>query len=218
VTGARSNRVTWISGLALVLATAIPLTAQVPASTPPAPDDVQATHEQLRALKNGAQDAFNRLGASGSREHLDKLLEFVSDDIVLVAMNGQTAVGKQGIINYFTRTMTGPARTVQSVHHEFEVAELTKLYGSDTGVSYGTTKGRYVLTGGMNFEVNANWTATLVRQNGKWLLASFQFGPSIFDNPVLNQAIRWLYWGAAIAGVVGLAVGFTLGRWTGRKR
>jgi ketosteroid isomerase-like protein len=218
VTEARSNRVTWIPGLVLVLASAVPLAAQAPAPAPAAQEDVQATHDQLRALKSGAQEAFNRLGASGRREDLDKLLDFVTDDIVLVAMNGQTAVGKKGIVDYFTRSMTGPSRTVQSVHHEFEVAQLTTLYGGDTGVSYGTTRGRYELTGGMNFEVNANWTATLVRQNGKWLLASFQFGPSIFDNPLLNQALRWMYWGAAIAGIVGLAVGFTLGRWTGRKR
>ncbi len=215
--GTRHDRIPWIPVFVLVIAAAVPLAAQAPPSAPTAPEDIQATHEALRAIKAGAQDAFNRVGISGSREDMDKLLDFAADDIVLVPMNGQTAVGKQGIIDYFTRTMTGADRTVRSVHHEFEVAQLTTLYGGDTGVSYGTTKGRYELTGGMNFEVNANWTATLVKQNGKWLLASFQFGPSIFDNPLLNQAVRSMYWGVAIAAIVALAAGFAIGRWTGRR-
>jgi ketosteroid isomerase-like protein len=215
--GTRTDRVTWIPGLLLMIATAVPLAAQTSAAAPALPNDVQATHEALRALKNGAQAAFNRVGMSGSREDLEKLLDFVADGVILVPMNGQTAIGKQGIIDYFGRTMTGPSRTVQSVHHEFEVAELTTLYGDDTGVAYGNTKGTYALAGGMNFEVNANWTATMVKQNGKWLLASFQFGPSIFDNPLLTQAVRSMYWGVAISALVALAAGFTIGRWTARK-
>jgi ketosteroid isomerase-like protein len=213
------NRATWIAWLALVITAAgVPLTARAPTSGPIVQDEIQAAHNELRALKQGAEEAFNRLGMSGNREDLDKLLAFVTDDIVLVPMNGQIAVGKQGIIDSFTRTMTGPNRTVQSVHHEFEVAQLTTLYGGDTGVSFGTTSGRYELTGGMRLDVNANWSATLVKQNGKWLLASFQFAPSIFDNPILNQAVRSMYWAVAIASVVALVVGFVLGRWMRRAQ
>jgi ketosteroid isomerase-like protein len=213
------NRATWIPWLALVIAAAgIPLAARTPTSALMVQDEVQATHDELRALKKGAEEAFNRLGMSGNREDLDRLLAFVADDIVLVPMNGQTAVGKQGIIDYFMRTMTGPNRTVQSVYHEFEVAQLATLYGGDTAVSFGTTRGRYELTGGMRFDVTANWSATLVKQNGTWVLASFQFAPSIFDNPILNQTVRTMYWAVAIASLVTLLVGFVLGRWMGRRR
>lgn len=213
----RPGRLAWMPGLVLVAATAVPLTAQTPAADSAPASDVETTHEALRALKNDAQETFNRVGMSGSREDLDKLLTLVADGVILVPMNGQTAIGKQGIVDYFERTMTGPNRTVQAVHHDFEVAELTTLYGDDTGVAYGTTKGSYALTGGMNLEVNANWTATMVKQDGRWLLASFQFGPSIFDNPLLTRAVRSMYWGVGIAAFVALAAGFTVGRWTARK-
>jgi NhaP-type Na+/H+ or K+/H+ antiporter len=69
----------------------------------------------------------------------------------------------------------------------------------------------------MHFTVNTNWTATMVKEEGKWLLASFQFGPNIFDNPVLNSAMRALYWGAGGAAVIGLLLGFLLGKFTTRK-
>lgn len=191
---------------------------QATAQDPPAAVDVESIHEELRALKKSVQDAFNRAGQSGKREDFEGVLEWVHDDVVLVAMNGDTVVGKQGIVAYFERMMTGANRRVRSVQHEFEVAELTTLHGDDTGVAHGTTTGRYELAGGMTFDIDANWTATMVNEDGRWQLASFQFGPSIFDNAVLSQAMRSLYWGIGIAGGLGLIVGFLLGRWTGRRR
>ena len=181
------------------------------------PEDIEATHEALRALKQEAEQAFNDLGQSGEMDDLERLLNLVDENIVLAAMNGKFAIGKSGIIEYFNKTMTGPDRTVQSVHHTFEVADLTTLYGGDTGVAYGTSIGTYELTQGMTIVADTNWTATMVNQDGTWLLASFQFAPSIFDNPVLNRAVNALYWGVGIAGFAGIVLGFLVGRRTGRK-
>ena len=182
------------------------------------PEEDEATHEALRALKREAEEAFNVMGQSGELTDLQKLLELVHEDVVLAAMNGEFAVGKSGVIEYFNKTMTGSDRTVQSIHHTFEVAALTTLYGGDTGVAYGTSMGTYELTNGMNIVVDTNWTATMVNEGGKWLLASFQFAPNIFDNPVLNQAVNAVYWGVGIAGIVGLMLGFLVGKRTRQKR
>lgn len=193
---------------AATLAVAAPIYAQQAETAA----SVGATHEALRVLKQEAEDAFNAMGRSGELSDLERLLDLVHDDIVLAAMNGRIARGKDGIIEYFMASMTGPGRTVQSVEHTFDVAELTTLYGDDTGVAYGTTHGAYELTNGLSFEVDANWTATMVNENGRWLLASFQFAPSIFDNPILDRTLSSMYWGIGIAGVVGLVVGFLVGR------
>lgn len=177
-----------------------------------------AAHEALRALKQGAETAFNKLGETGDEKYLETLLEFVHDDVVLSAMNGVQAVGKQGLIDYYKQTMTGPDRTVQTVHHTFEVAALTKLYGDDTGVAYGTSVGNYELTDGLNFTADTKWTATMVKEDGKWLLASFQFAPSIFENPLLEKATEALYLGVIAAGLIGMLLGYLLCRLFGKKR
>jgi NhaP-type Na+/H+ or K+/H+ antiporter len=70
----------------------------------------------------------------------------------------------------------------------------------------------------MSFEVDTNWTSTLVKDGDRWSIASFQFAPSIFDNPVLDKAVRSLYWGVGISGIVGLLLGFLFGRFTARGR
>lgn len=177
-----------------------------------------AAHEALRALKQGAETAFNKLGETGDEKYLDDLLGLVHDDVVLSAMNGVQAVGKQGLADNYRRTMTGPDRTVRTVHHTFEVAALTKLHGDDTGVAYGTSVGTYELTDGSSFTANTKWTATMVREDGKWLLASFQFAPSIFENPLLEKATSVFYWGVGAAGLIGLLLGYLLCRLFGNRR
>jgi NhaP-type Na+/H+ or K+/H+ antiporter len=70
----------------------------------------------------------------------------------------------------------------------------------------------------MSFNVDTIWTATMVYENGRWLLASFQFAPSIFNNPVLDQAVNALYWVSGIVALIGLVLGFLAGRLTGKRR
>lgn len=172
----------------------------------------ETTHNELRALKEGITTVFNKLGASGKEEDLTAILQYAHKNIVLNAMNGVRAVGHEGIRKHFRETMVGEKRTVQSVQHDFDVDALSFLYGDDTAIAYGTTKGKYVLTGGVDLEVNATWLGTLVKENGKWLIAGFQFAPSIFDNPIAQQLERTLYWAAGGAGLVGLIFGYLLGR------
>jgi hypothetical protein len=179
---------------------------------------IDATHEQLRALKNGAQAAFNALGESGKMEELMPLLALVDENIVLVAMNGETVTGKNGIRDYFMRTRGGPKPTVKSVHHDFKVAALSTLYGDDTAVAHGTSLGDYALTDSLSFKVDTFWTATMVKQGDQWLLASFQFAPSIFDNPLLTKATGMMYFACAGTAVIGLLLGLWIGRISGKKR
>ena len=184
----------------------------------PLQNEDQAVHDQLRALKAGIEAAFNEVGASAKREDLDAVLDFVTDDVVLTAMNGQCAVGKQGLVEYFERTMVGPGKTVVSVQHTFTPAGLSILYGGDTAVGYGSSAGTYELASGRSFDVDVLWTCTMVKQGDRWLIASFQFAPSIFDNPVLGKAVRSLYWIGGAAALGGLVLGFGASRLFGRGR
>lgn len=198
--------------LALALCT-LPLALHAPQVSP----EEEAVHEALRAVKAGIEEAFNRAGESALAEDFEAVLEYVHDDAVLTAMNGECVAGKDALRAYFQDKMVGDDRTLHAIHHEFEVDALSILHGDDTAISYGSSVGRYDLTEGIGFEVEVRWSCTLVEQDGRWLVASFQFGPSIFDNPLLDQAQRWLWVVGAVAGVAGLVVGFGVTKLLGRS-
>ncbi len=191
------------------------LLALVPAAQAGAGDE--ATHAALRQLKTEIEAAFNRACASKSRADLDAVLALVSENVVLTAMNGQCVLGKQGLVEYFERTLTGPEASVESVHHTFTPDGLSVLHGDDMAVAYGASLGRYELVRLGKIEVNTRWTCTMVREGERWLVASFQFAPSVFENPLAKRLERMLYVVSAGAALAGLALGFTLGR-RGQRR
>jgi uncharacterized protein (TIGR02246 family) len=181
-----------------------------PAETPPAavataePDDAVA-HDELRALQAAMEEALNK-------SDLDGLLAHVDDTVVFTAMNAAVGRGKEGIRDYFNRMMVGPDKIVDSVKMDFIPDGLSVFYGPDVAVSTGSAPAHYVLTNGMNFEVNARWTATLVRRDGRWLVAAFHYSTNMFKNPVLDMQRKWLMIaGGGVALLLGV-IGFFVGR------
>lgn len=181
------------------------------------PEAERKVHEDLIAFRVAIEKAFNRMGNSGKAEDMAPLLEMVHPDCLLTAMNGEHVRGKSGIMDYFHRHMTAEGHYVARLQHQFEADYLSILLSPDIAINSGTSGGHYVFTDGNEFKVNTRWTATMVRHDGRWTVAAFQFGPSIFDNPVVDAMKGWIYKGAAIAGVVGLVVGLLVGRFTRRR-
>ncbi|MEO7297187.1 MAG: nuclear transport factor 2 family protein [Verrucomicrobiota bacterium] len=181
-----------------------------------APEE-RAIHDELIAFRIAIQAAFNKVGESGKAEDMAPLLELVHPDVILTAMNGQSVRGKNGIMEYFKHHMIDEGHYVKRLHHDFEADELSNLLKPDVAINRGTSLGTYVFTDGKEFKVHTRWTATMVKLDGRWTVVAFQFGPSIFDNPVLDAAIGWIKKGAAIAGVVGLLLGVIIGRKTAKR-
>ena len=85
------------------------------------------------------------------------------------------------------------------------------LLGDDTAVSSGRSVAHYTLMG-TEYEFENRWTATLVKENGKWLLVGYHVSLDALDNPIIDIAKRGLYWAGGIGVLVGLLGGFVVGR------
>ncbi len=60
---------------------------------------------------------------------------------------------------------------------------------------------------GMEFDLENRWTDTLVKEDGRWLIASYHVSANVLDNPVLSIAKKAAYWSGGIALVVGIVLG-----------
>jgi len=187
-------------GVALCLAT-IPVYSQVSTlGTPTAPpESLEKTHEELRALRDGLIKATND-------SNIDALLVHLHPNVVVTWQNAEVSRGREGVRGYLARMTTGPNRVVARFQTSPTVDELTILYGGDTGIAFGTSNDRFELTNGTNFDLTGRWSVTMVREEGRWLVANFHASTNLFDNPVLNLATRYTVW----AGVGGLVVGALL--------
>lgn len=180
-------------------------TATAEAVQTPAPDNDEAIHNALRALKVTMERALNE-------RDLEAIVANVSPDVVFTTMNGDVCRGPEEIRAYFDKMLNAPGHVVKDVKVSFEVDELTTLYGGDTGIAYGSSDDHYELVGGQTFDIKGRWSCTMVRDGDRWLIASFHYSANVFDNPLLAKVKSFGYMVAGGVGLAGLVIGFLVGR------
>lgn len=160
----------------------------------------EATHNELRALRTEVLAAI-------TEGKFDKLLEYVHPNVVVTWQNHEVCRGHKGLSDFMNRMG-------KDAFKSYKVAptpdEPSILYGDDTALSFGRTVAQYKILGN-EFEVTSRWTATLVKDKGRWLLAGYHVSANALDNPLLNSAKNALYWVGGIAIVLGLVIGWVIG-------
>ena len=184
---------------------------------PPAPEkgpapEKKATHDELRAVREGMLEAIKTKDSAALLAHLHP-------DVVLTVLDDRslTVVRKhEGVRDYLTRLFTGPKAGVKVFQPALTMDEQTILHGDETGIAFGSSSDHYVLADNSEFDVPTRWSATLVRHEGKWKIANLQVSSNPFDNPVVTSLTRKLYWfaggGAAGGFLLGMLVMSLLGR------
>lgn len=179
-----------------VLLAAVSAAAQ---NSAPAAED--PAHNELRALRGGLVDAFEK-------KDIDRMLTFLAPNVVITVQNAEVIRGHKEVREFHRRMSEGNDPTVKSMTTKLEVDELSTLYGDNTATSFGSMSDHFQLRNGLEFDLLSRWTATLVKLDGKWQVAVFHVSTNMFDNGVGNQMIRW----AAIkSGGIGLGVGIIAG-------
>src|SRR5262245_6187610 len=168
-----------------------------------APED--AAHAELRKLRDDMIEAVNK-------DDRAKLMSLLHKNIVVTFMDGETVRGHDGVQKYFDAKLKTTPPVVQTYSVHPKVDELSIIYGGDTAISFGSSDDYFKLSRGLEFTVHSRWTATLVKEDGKWLLAAFHASTGLFDNPLLDGAKRLAYVAGGGAAVVGLLVGWLIGR------
>lgn len=147
-----------------------------------------------------------------------KIIPFIHPNAVVTFANAEAVRGPEGVANYLKRMLAGPNKVVSKFGTNINVDELTILYGGGTvGISFGGSDDYFELTEGISFHSKSRWTATLVKEKGKWLIASAHVSMNLFDNPLLTAAKNSLYWIACITFLIGLGLGIGSGKFFFKK-
>lgn len=101
---------------------------------------------------------------------------------------------------------------------EAEADEAAQIYVGTFAVARGSTKERYELADGRGFDIDGRWTATAVKENGRWTVLAVHSGVNFLDNPVVNAIERHSLTFAAGTAAVGAVIGFLLGFFIRRHR
>jgi ketosteroid isomerase-like protein len=190
-----------VSLLALLTAVLLlPLNAAEQATPATAEDPA---HAELRQLRDGLLAVMNK-------GELEGTLAFMHSNIVVTWHNAEVSRGHDGVRAYYAKVMTGPSKLVESFTCDLKVDELTILYGGDTGICFGSSDEQFRLVGGQSLNVKGRWSATLVKENGRWLVANLHASTNLFDNVLLSMSKRTGWVAAGICLVLGGLLGWMI--------
>lgn len=191
-----------------------PVVAQTPAAAP-APvaamsPDAEATHNALRALRESLLDAW-------TRRDMDALLTHVDPNVVVTWQNGEVSRGPEGIRKFYSEVMAGPNKLISDISSTLTVDELSILHGDNTAIAFGSIHDDFTLSRGIaraavlgsgdKFSMDSRWTATIVKKDGQWRLASYHVSVDAFSNSILSKAIAMAKQTALMAAIGGLLLG-----------
>lgn len=164
-------------------------------------------HAELRAIKDALVKAFNERDYDGFLRH-------VHPNVVATWQNAEVSRRPDGIQAFMRKMTEGEAKQVESVQAKVEVDELTSLYGDKrTGVAFGNVEQDFKFFDGRTMALKSRWTATFIKEDGRWLLAAVHVSANVFANPVLGLVVRkTAIWTGAGALVVGGLAGWLIGR------
>lgn len=158
-------------------------------------------HEELRKLRTEVVEAI-------TRGDIDSVLSHLHPDAVITWQDNQVCRGRDGLKEFFEKR---GKNTFKGYKVPPTPDGLSILYGGDTAISTGETVASYSLLG-REHELLSRWTATLVKEDGRWLLAGYHLSMNVLDNPLLNTAKNGLYLATAVALLAGIGIGILIAR------
>lgn len=164
-------------------------------------------HVALRALRE-------ELVKGITEGNMDAIEARLHPEVIITWQDGRVCRGPKEVRKFYEEMAAKSKKAFQGYKVPPTADQKTILHADgSTGVVSGSHVGIFHLAG-KDFEMPNRWTATVVKVDGRWLLAGYHVSMNVLDNPLLG-AVRS---GGVIAAILSGAVGVALGWWIGRRR
>jgi hypothetical protein len=158
----------------------------------------ESIEAELDTFREGLFQAFNQ----GNYEAM--LEKYCHKDAIAMWPDGTSSRGHDGALAEFDKLSKFIDK--MTVHPETDMRLI--LNDGKTVIASGNLEDEYALRRGVQVALKSRWTATLIKEDDKWVLVSFSASADAFDNEVVSLYLRnTMFLSAGIASVAGLIVG-----------
>jgi ketosteroid isomerase-like protein len=169
-------------------------------------------------LEMELRDTLEGIGAAYNAGDLDRFVSYFEDPCFVTWQNAAVSKNRKQIKQYLREMTQDRLRAIDSSSIHLLADGLSAVHlDQQTAIASGRSMDHYELSEGAKYDQWTRWSATLVKRDGRWQVASLHLSVDMFDNPVLAMVFqRTAWWTGGIAGGVGLVVGLVLGWVAGR--
>lgn len=146
-----------------------------------AAEDIHANdREALKKILYSIEGNFNKNDIEGVFKHLD-------DQAVITFMTTDVAVGKNQIMAYYKRMVTGEKAPLKAYKTKVISVEPAVFHGN-TMIAHGKIQDTFVLANGTERLFDTQWTATGLKKDGFWKILSIHYSVNPLNNTILDTA------------------------------
>ena len=160
-------------------------------------------HQDIRHLLVDVTQAINT-------EDIKNIGSFFAKDYIYVGADQSAVTNHEEFVAYYDQLLGGKNALLKSLNFQPKALMKTKFIQDNVGIVYGESNDTYVLAGGHKTQVQSKWSATLLKEDGKWKVASLHNGVNFYDNPEITNFINFWKMAALGALVFGIALGFII--------
>ena len=188
-----------------------PAVSPAPSQAPPVNPNRDADHDALRALLRQAKEAVNN-------KNFDSLKPLFHDKFSVTTVDQKLFTSFDDFKSHFAGLFTGPNAPLKGITFNPEADALTEFVGDNIGLSHGSSTDTYNFADGDTRTMTSRWTATLIKDSGRWKILNLHIGTNLLDNPVTEAAKGYVYKAGLAAAFGGLLVGFLVAQVLRRKK
>ncbi len=147
---------------------------------------------------------------------MDRLVAYLEPNAVITWQSGEVFTGRKSIIEAYQKLIKGDAPLLQSVTIAPTITGQ-QLHG-DWLLIWGNLNDQFKFKSGSGMAFQSRFTLTAHRVGDVWSVASLHLSANVFENPMLSMATKNVVaFSGVLAGLLGLAVGFTFGKSWGKR-
>ena len=170
--------------------------------------NTKAIDAELDKFRDDLFHAFN------TGDYPAMLEKYCHKDIIATWQDGTTSEGHAGVIAEFDKLK----QFIDKMTVDATTDKRLILNDGNLVISSGEMKDHYVLGRGPSVNLNSRWSATLIKEEDRWLLVSFSASTNAFDNEVVSLYLTsQKYTVSAAAGLIGIGIGLLLSRIMNRR-
>ena len=165
--------------------------------------DNEKEHQEMRQLLADVTHAINT-------EDIDHIRNFFAKDYIYVGADQSAVTNRTEFLAYYDKLLGGKNALLKSLNFQPKALMKTKFIQDNVGIVYGESYDTYVLANGHTAKVKSTWSATLLKEDGKWKVATLHNGVNFYDNPEITYFINFWKMIAFGALIVGVALGYLI--------
>lgn len=156
---------------------------------------------------------FREIEASINAQDVDRMVAQMHPQATVTWLNGEVSRGHDEIKAYYQRMVKGDQRILDRYLTSAKLGASAHFFGNgDVAVADGTMEDEFFPVTRGPFRLNSNWTSTSAKIDGRWQVVAMHLSSNVFTNPLIAEAKAAIWYAGAGAAVLGLLVGWLLGR------